>query len=121
MRDDLATSFTALCKAGRFSEAKRTWYASDVDGFGEQGQSLLGLDAILADDDLYELQNEGKIHAVSVTGPFPAPAKDDPSFGIYVTWEIRDAANVMIKRHAAFFLLTVYEGKIIREEIFQQI
>lgn len=112
---DIAAGFTALCKAGKFDEAGKTYWSEDVVSIeampGPMAEAR-GKAAVLAKGDWWAANNE--IHSFETEGPFP----NGDQFAVIFRMDVTAKATGQRNRMDEVGLYTVRDGQIIEERFF---
>ena len=113
---EIANKLVALCKAGKFEDAKAL-YAPDavsVEAGAPPGQAreAVGLPAIQAKSEWWVANHE--VHSMQVAGPWPHDDRFIVGFKIDVT--MKPTSHRFTMEEMALY--TVKDGKIVREEFF---
>lgn len=112
---ELATQFTALCRAGKLLDAVDAFYAGSVVSveamdFQGEGREMHGKAAVRQKNVQWLADNE--VHRAEVTGPFVSPER----FSLLFDFDWTRRANGERVRMREVAVYTVENGAIVREE-----
>ena len=113
---EIADKLVALCKQGKFEEAKALYApeAVSVEAGAPPGaqREAVGLAAIQAKSEWWSANHE--VHSMQVAGPWPHDDRFIVGFKIDVT--MKPTSHRFTMEEMALY--TVKDGKIVREEFF---
>lgn len=116
----VAQDYVAMVKKGQFAELLDTLYHEDAVGIeavpGPDGKrATQGLDALRAKSQSFERQHE--VHSQELRGPWP---HGEDKFAVHMTFDMTHLASGHRWTTDEIIVLTVEEGKIVREEFFYE-
>ena len=118
--DQIAKDYVAFVEAGQFLEVFDALYAEDAISVeameppgGGAGRVASGLDALRAKNKAFDSQHE--VHAPKVHGVWP---HGDDRFAVRMTFDITHIESGHQRTADERVVLTVSDGKIVREEFF---
>lgn len=114
----LAQDYISYVQQGQYTELLNTLYAKDaqsIESFPAPGQQRLadGLDAILQKNASFESQNT--VHSHEVKGPWP---HGEDKFAVHMSFDMTHELSGTRRQVDEIIVLTVREGKIVKEEFF---
>jgi len=107
---EVAQSLVDLCKSGKFIDAYKTLFADDAKSIEGNGDTVVGMEALLAKSEAFN--NENEIGPGTVTGPYVGV----DSFGVVFKFQITPKATGKTVEFEEIALYTVKDGKITQEQ-----